>query len=167
MLKEESAKQQKAIQTFETQVNILNSKITKLRNRKNIDLNKKTCQSCNKEYAEGDNYNWSCCIHRSEWGGTMWWCCGKTKINAPGCLFRKHISKEEENENDSDKDQSRAKRQKCYACKELGHLIQDCPRDPNIRTTKSLEKEMLRINSKINRTSNHTDLLAITDQMLQ
>jgi hypothetical protein len=53
----------------------------------------------------------------------MWWCCGKTKQNAPGCLFRKHISKEEDNEKDSDTDQTKAKRQKCYACKELGHLI--------------------------------------------
>lgn len=34
----------------------------------------------------------------------MWWCCGKTKDNAPGCLFRKHVSKEEDAEDGSDEE---------------------------------------------------------------
>lgn len=114
----------KTIMGLESTIENLNMKVSKLRQRKNIDVSKKMCKNCNKEYQEGDNYNWSCCVHRSEWGGTMWWCCGKTKQNAPGCLFRKHVSKTEDDVTvDSDNEDARNKRQKCYACKELGHLI--------------------------------------------
>lgn len=28
----------------------------------------------------------------------MWWCCGKTMKDAPGCKFSKHVSKEDEDE---------------------------------------------------------------------
>jgi BTK motif len=28
----------------------------------------------------------------------MWWCCGKTSRDAPGCKFSKHESKEDEDE---------------------------------------------------------------------
>ena len=28
----------------------------------------------------------------------MWWCCGKTTKEAPGCKFSKHFSKEDEDE---------------------------------------------------------------------
>jgi hypothetical protein len=28
----------------------------------------------------------------------MWWCCGKTSKDAPGCKFSKHESKEDEDE---------------------------------------------------------------------
>jgi hypothetical protein len=73
-----------------------------LRNRKNADLTKKICLNCNKEFNEGDNNNWSFWTHRSEWSGRMWWCCGKTKETAPGCLFRKNVSKEEDAEDGSD-----------------------------------------------------------------
>jgi len=29
------------------------------------------------DYVEKENFNWSCRMHQSEWGGEMWWCCGK------------------------------------------------------------------------------------------
>jgi hypothetical protein len=42
----------------------------------------KICGRCGKEYNEKENYNWSCRTHSSAWGGEMYWCCGKTNINA-------------------------------------------------------------------------------------
>lgn len=53
------------------------------------------CKNCNKEYKEKENFNWSCRIHSSEWGGEMWWCCGKRDYEAPGCKYRKHAWKSE------------------------------------------------------------------------
>ena len=35
-------------------------------------------------------------ILKSEYGEHMWWCCGKTSKEAPGCKYSKHISKEDE-----------------------------------------------------------------------
>jgi hypothetical protein len=67
-----------------------------------MDLNRKLCHKCNKEFGESDNFNWSCCTHRSEWGGTMWWCCGQTSKDAKGCKFEKHYYIKEENEEDEE-----------------------------------------------------------------
>lgn len=35
------------------------------------------CGNCTFEYNEKENFNWSCRVHYSDWGGEMWWCCGK------------------------------------------------------------------------------------------
>lgn len=69
----------------------------------------------------------------------MWWCCGKTKKEAPGCKFAKHETKDDEEEDkaggaDGEPDKSKLKQLKCVCCKEVGHLAKDCKRDPNIRT---------------------------------
>lgn len=45
-------------------------------------MNSKYCKNCLREYTESENLNWSCRIHRGEWGGDLWWCCGKTNRNA-------------------------------------------------------------------------------------
>jgi hypothetical protein len=58
----------------------------------------KTCKQCTNEYNEKENFNWSCRVHQSEWGGEMWWCCGKRIKDAPGCKFNKHVSKEDEHD---------------------------------------------------------------------
>lgn len=34
---------------------------------------------------------------------------------------------------------------KCLCCKEVGHLIDTCPRDPNLRTKSNLENEYIRV----------------------
>jgi hypothetical protein len=47
------------------------------------------------EFSDKENFNWSCRTHSSEWGGTVWWCCGKTDFEAPGCKFSKHVAKDE------------------------------------------------------------------------
>ena len=55
----------------------------------------KTCKNCFLEFKDNENNNWSCRFHTSEWGGTVWWCCGKNNKNQPGCKFDKHRTKEE------------------------------------------------------------------------
>lgn len=56
----------------------LKLRISKIMARKgNIDTLTKTCKKCTKEYKEKENFNWSCRTHQSDWGGEMWWCCGK------------------------------------------------------------------------------------------
>ena len=124
----------------------LKEKIAKLKNRRNVDLNQKICKNCSKEYLENENYNWSCRTHRSEFGGEMWWCCGKTSKDAPGCKFSKHETKDEEEEEKEDEGgYAKNRRIKCICCKEVGHLARDCKREPNIRTDMSPEEELERI----------------------
>ncbi len=48
----------------------------------------------------------------------MWWCCGKTSKEAPGCKYAKHVSKEdeddlEETQDKDDSDKARSKKIKC------------------------------------------------------
>jgi hypothetical protein len=115
--------------------------IVKLLQRKgNFDNSIKVCRNCSKEYSEKENFNWSCRVHQSEWGGEMWWCCGKRGKEQPGCKFSKHETKdinEEEFKDQEAQEQEklrRQKQQKCKSCKEIGHSISECPRDPNFRT---------------------------------
>ena len=97
----------------------------------------------------------------------MWWCCGKTKESAPGCLFRKHVCKEEDGDLDSEKGKFKQKRLKCTACRELGHLIAECPRDPNIKTNKDPEEEMKRITTRITKPSDNFEAQKLTQNMLK
>ncbi len=63
----------------------------KLRKRRNdYGGESKMCQNCRRDYKDTDNFNWSCRTHQSQWSGEMWWCCGKTSKEAPGCKFNKH-----------------------------------------------------------------------------
>lgn len=41
----------------------------------------KMCKKCNKEYKETENFSWKCRTHWSEFGGELWWCCGKSGYN--------------------------------------------------------------------------------------
>ena len=107
----------------------MKQRFLKLKNRRfRIDQNQKICKKCGKEYLEKENYNWSCRTHQSEFGGEMWWCCGKTDKEAAGCKYSKHESKEDD-EDDGDpedklQDQLRQlKNIRCHCCKEIGHKI--------------------------------------------
>ena len=82
----------------------MKQRFLKLKNRRfRIDQNQKICKKCGKEYLEKENYNWSCRTHQSDWGGEMWWCCGKTEKESLGCKFSKHESKEDdEDEGDAE-----------------------------------------------------------------
>lgn len=76
----------------------------KIKNRKGrIDLGVKICKICTREYNETDNFNWSCQTHKLEYGGEMWWCCGKKELTAPGCKTQKHESKEEDDDEEGGK----------------------------------------------------------------
>lgn len=124
-------------------------RIQKLIQRKGkFDSGFKTCKNCSKEFSEKENFNWSCKTHRSDYGGEMWWCCGQSGKEAPGCNKSKHDSKDEEEEdqedNEANKDQSK-KYIRCACCKEIGHAIEACTRDPNIKTGAKVEEEYDRI----------------------
>ncbi len=98
---------EKKLKEFETESKKLKLQIIRLKLRKGRSENmSKICKNCSKEYAEKENFNWSCRTHQSDWGGEVWWCCGKRGIDQPGCKFGKHKSKEEEG--DSDDSQNRA-----------------------------------------------------------
>lgn len=87
----------------------------------------KSCVNCKSDYKDSENFNWSCRTHPSDWGGTVWWCCGKTDRAHQGCKFGKHISKDEQEdneENNKEEDQKENPQQmkngrliRCYCCK--------------------------------------------------
>ena len=58
------------------EIQVLKKRIERLKLKK-VRLNQKICRNCNKEFVESENYNWSCRVHQGEYGGEMWWCCGK------------------------------------------------------------------------------------------
>jgi len=60
------------------------------------------CKNCGKEYNEDANFNWSCRTHHSTFSGEMWWCCGKTKKEAPGCKYSKHKERRENEDDELD-----------------------------------------------------------------
>lgn len=84
------------------EVEKLRHRIIKLRKKKHTGVyaNSQFCKNCKKEYNESENFNWSCRTHLGEWGGDLWWCCGKTNQRAPGCKYQKHQSKEDAEEAD-------------------------------------------------------------------
>lgn len=104
----------------------MKDRIKKLKQRKGkFDVASKVCKNCGKDYIEKENFNWSCRVHRSEWSGEIWWCCGKDSKDQPGCKYSKHESKEEEEEleDDDGRLEKPIKNIRCLCCKELGHSI--------------------------------------------
>jgi hypothetical protein len=57
----------------------------------------------------------------------MWWCCGKTDKDNPGCKFSKHECKEDDEDDGGDADEKLndiyTKNIRCGCCKEMGHSI--------------------------------------------
>lgn len=106
----------------------------------------KVCKRCQKVYAENENFNWSCKTHSSDFGGEVYWCCGKPSKDAPGCRLAKHESKEDDEEtSDVEGRTIKTTSRLCISCKQYGHTAQDCPLDPNIRTNADYLEEMSRI----------------------
>lgn len=104
------------------------------------------CNNCKKDFKDTENFNWSCRVHQSQWSGEMWWCCGKSAQSAPGCKFAKHETKEDEEDPEDAKDPVEAlKKTRCMCCKELGHAIDTCPKDPNFKTKLDQDKEEKRV----------------------
>lgn len=129
----------------------MKQRIVKLKSRKGrVDLGIKICKKCGKDYNEKDNLNWSCRQHMSQYSGEMWWCCRKKGLDAPGCQFSRHEERKDDEEDDElDKKRNKADyRERCQCCKEMGHTIDKCPRDPNIRTRELVENEIERISKQ-------------------
>lgn len=116
-------------------------------NEKNIE---KICDVCNAMFNEGNNYNWSCKKHASQWNGTMYWCCGKVIQSAVGCIKQKHIARGKNEIEEAKNDSISLIKMKiyCVSCRKNGHLAKDCLLDPNsnVRT-----KSMTRIKNRDDR----------------
>lgn len=126
----------------------MKDRIKKLKQKKGkFDISQKVCKNCGKDYIEKDNFKWSCRMHRSEWSGEIWWCCGKDSKDQPGCKYSQHESKEEDEEMDEEDGlaDKQIKNIRCHCCKEIGHLIDSCPRDPNIRSNVDTDDDFMRI----------------------
>lgn len=130
----------------------MRARIIKLRNRKGkVDVGIKTCKNCGNEFHESSNFNWSCSIHSGQIDQVsgQWWCCGKKGLNAKGCKVQKHEIQNEVDEDDDDKqdnnDLKNQKYQRCQCCKQIGHSIDQCERDPNIKTKEDIETEFERV----------------------
>lgn len=128
----------------------LKQRLQKLKSKKGrVDVGLKTCKKCNMEYRENENFKWSCRTHQSVFSGEMWWCCGSRAVNQPGCKYQSHESKEEDDDFDDDKKEEDEKQQlkhvRCMCCKEKGHSIEHCPRDPNIKTKENPHGDLKRI----------------------
>ena len=88
-----------------------------------------------------------CVQHRNlDYGGEMWWCCGKVGKDAPGCRRTRHVSNaEDEEDEDEQREDEHKKFVRCASCKEIGHTIENCKNDPNIRTGAKADEEYERI----------------------
>jgi hypothetical protein len=130
--------QEKAIKGLTGDYNKLAQKMKQNKIKRRLNgVQEQLCRHCNRIYLDQDNFNWSCRVHASDFGGEIWWCCGKTDTHALGCLLRKHESKddeegeviiEEEEEEESHKLCSVRHKQ---SCTKQGHTAANCPIDPN------------------------------------
>jgi hypothetical protein len=80
----------------------------------------------------------------------MYWCCGKTAKDAPGCKANKHESKEEEDDDELEKEKKEREKErllnaKCFSCKDFGHDPYECEKDPNLRTGFTEYEELGRV----------------------
>ncbi|KYF44589.1 putative ankyrin repeat protein [Toxoplasma gondii ARI] len=120
-LKKEREEMDKQMKELREDRDKLKQRIARFRaRRKMFEAQQRTCKNCGKDYEETENYNWSCRTHHSEYGGEMWWCCGKLGKNAPGCRFSKHESKDDDDELDAEEKMER-------------EAASHCPKDPNPR----------------------------------
>lgn len=113
------------------------------------DRDIKICKNCHKEYFEKENFNWSCRTHHYQFNGEFYWCCGKRGEDQIGCKVSKHECKDDEDEEDAEEKKKDKERQlkymKCMCCKELGHSIENCDRDPNLKTSANTALDDIRI----------------------
>lgn len=144
----------------------LRTKLEKMKQKKTIDVQSKFCANCGKDFNEKENFNWSCQVHRAGYGDHMWWCCGGRGLNAPGCKYQKHTTKEDHGSK-GDMDDGNIHRQiKCMCCKEFGHMAGECPRDPNYRSQFNIVDEDVRVEHKKDAKKLHQDSQVLTLKML-
>ena len=149
-LKIDAEKQEKRFHDLSEEFSKLRNRLKQYHQRRKAygEAEERVCKKCQKVFLDTENYNWSCRTHQSEFGGEMWWCCGKAGKDAAGCRISKHESKEEDEEAELAKKEQEAQRQalqKCPSCKEYGHKPFECPKDPNYRSKFDLAEESHRL----------------------
>ena len=171
----EMATQARRVNQLKQENDAFKSKLNKMKSKKNYDATQSLCVLCGKDYAEKDNFNWSCHSHTAEfeWVAKIWWCCGKKDPKARGCKNQKH-----QNQNDKEKAMQKIEgrplqpqKRKCQCCKAYGHRETSCPKDPNIRSNKHFEPydederilEILVEQKKFNMDSNMLTLKMLTE----
>uniref|UniRef100_A0A0G4IAN3 CCHC-type domain-containing protein n=1 Tax=Chromera velia CCMP2878 TaxID=1169474 RepID=A0A0G4IAN3_9ALVE len=141
-IRKELSKMDKKMREVNEDRDKLKQRLKKMRQRRRVfEQEQKVCKNCSREYMESENFNWSCRTHQSEFGGEMWWCCGKLGKDAAGCKFAKHESKDDDDELDEQEKKEKEEHERrlrnqnvrCFSCKETGHKAKDCPADPNPR----------------------------------
>lgn len=85
----------------------------RLRRKQYGEEEEKVCKNCQRVYIESENFNWSCRRHQNEYSGEIYWCCGKSHRDAPGCKTSKHESKEDDEEEEVNKEAANETSQKC------------------------------------------------------
>ena len=123
-LKLELIKQEKHFVDLSDEFTKLRQKMKQYKQKRRAygEAEEKICRKCQKVYLENENYNWSCRTHQSEFGGEIWWCCGKPGRDAIGCKISKHESKEE----DEDEEENLEKKEE----EELRLALQKCSVTP-------------------------------------
>lgn len=87
-------------------------------------------------------------MHQGDFSGEMWWCCGKFGKDQLGCKYSSHESKDDnsgDEDNAQNYDNKNGKYSRCICCKQVGHTIDDCTRDPNLKTNAKANEDILRI----------------------
>lgn len=79
----------------------------------------------------------------------MYWCCGSTKKESPGCLKTKHASKDDEEFHTADHPVK--PRETCTGCKISGHSSHSCPKDPNPNSFSDLKTEAIKARNSVRR----------------
>ena len=102
-LKVELDKTEKLCKGMEDEMGKMRTKMkqNRLKRRQYGEAEEKICKKCQKVFTDVDNFNWSCRTHKGEYSDEMWWCCGKTAKDAPGCLVSPHESKDDDEEEGS------------------------------------------------------------------
>lgn len=78
----------------------LRNRLKQVRQKRKLfeEYEEKVCKNCQKIFIENTNFNWSCKTHYSEYSGEMYWCCGLSGKEAPGCRISKHLAKDDDEE---------------------------------------------------------------------
>lgn len=134
-LQEDLGELEKRNMLLAKEYDILRSKVKQFNIRRRTEQEEQTCKFCGRVFFESENYSWSCKTHKSDFGGKIWWCCGKEGKDSKGCMLKKHIANRDEDRlipQSTEKHKPRpCQVSHSQFCREYGHEATACPRDPN------------------------------------
>lgn len=150
--REHGAKLDKQYKDLVEEYEKLRNRLKQVRQKRKLfeDFEEKVCKNCQKIFIENTNYNWSCKTHYSEYSGEMYWCCGLSGKEAPGCRISKHLAKDDEEDDPVLSSLPKQVTARCsvritQSCKDYGHKATECPRDPNLRSSFDMGEELDRV----------------------